>query len=113
MVYPRGDAVIVNKKPKLHNMAVTSLRIDKDGVITHLMMMTAPTPAGVDIDVQLTDAEFMPVGKPSLSAMAKDEEEYHRELRTASHEKGHFVPEHSTNPEWNDHLTETVPHVEL
>lgn len=95
-------------------MPVTALKIiNKDGVTNHIMMMTAPTPAGVDIDIQLTDAEFMPVGKPSLSAMAKDEEEYHRELRTASHEKGHFVPEYSTNPEWNDHLTETVPHVEL
>ena len=82
-------------------MAVTSLRIDKDGVITHLMMMTAPTPEGVDIDIQLTDAEFTPVGKPSLGQMPKDEEEYHGELRIISHEKGHFVPEYSTNPEWN------------
>jgi hypothetical protein len=86
-------------------MPTTALKITKeDGTVNHIMMMTAPTPTGIDIDIQLTDANYMPVGKPSLGAMAKDEKEYHVELRKVSHEKGHFVPEYSTNPEWNENL---------
>lgn len=82
-------------------MATTSLRIEEKGRINHLQFMTVPTEKGVDIDVMLTDSDFIPVGNPSMSAMPVSEEEYHRKLRKEASERGQYVKENSTNPEWN------------
>jgi hypothetical protein len=37
----------------------------------------------------------------SKSIHEHDEETYHKELRKQASEKGHFVPEESTDYEWN------------
>lgn len=79
-------------------MATTALKIDGK----NLLFMTVQVPgAGVDVDIFTADEEFMAFGTPSLGTSVLKEEEYHKDLRRQSVEKGHFVPEYSTNPEWN------------
>ena len=55
----------------------------------------------VDVDIFVADEEFLPTGTPSIGISEHTEENYHRELRKQAKEKKQFVPEHSTNPEWN------------
>jgi len=57
--------------------------------------------AGVDVDIFTADEEFMATGTPSLGTSPLEEEEYHKTLRIQSKEKGQFVPEYSTHPDWN------------
>ena len=57
--------------------------------------------AFLNIDLRQCDEDFIPTGPGSLSIHEDDEETYHRNLRIAAQEKGHFVPEESTDPEWN------------
>lgn len=93
-------------------MATTALRINNPELGEQRMLfMTAPTPTGIDIDIVLADAEFLPVGKPSLGAMNGSEEDYHKKLRVESSKKGQFVPEFSSNPEWNPGYVEPVEDV--
>lgn len=84
-------------------MATTAIEITREDGPNRLLFMTAQTEAGIDVDVSLADGDFMPLGKTSLGMSPKhsDEESYHRSLREQAHEKGQFVPEYSTNPEWN------------
>lgn len=53
------------------------------------------------IELYQCDGDFIPVGTGSLSIHDKDEETYHKALRIEGASKGHFVPEESTDPEWN------------
>ena len=78
-------------------MATTALRIDNN----NLMFMTATRPDGhCDVDVYMTNEDFVPMGKPSLSAVKMTEEEYHKDLRRLASEQGHLVKDFCTNPEW-------------
>ena len=84
-------------------MATTAIKITREDGPNHLLFMTASTEAGIDVDVSLADGDFIPLGTTSLGISPKhqDEESYHRTLRQQAHEKGQFVPDYSTNPEWN------------
>jgi hypothetical protein len=82
-------------------MATTALVIIEEGIEKRILFMTVPTEKGVDVDLFLADENFIPVGTPSLGVDDKFEEDYHRQLRAISSDKGHFVAEYSTNPEWN------------
>jgi hypothetical protein len=83
-------------------MATTALSIkQEDGSEQRLLFMTTPTENGVDVDIHLADSDFMPTGTPSIGIDKKQEEEYHKQLRKEASEKGQFVKDHSTNPEWN------------
>lgn len=82
-------------------MATTALCITEDGAKKRLLFMTVPTSTGVDIDVYIADEEFTPIGNPSLGANTLSEPEYHTKLRKEASEKGQFVPDYSTNPEYN------------
>lgn len=83
-------------------MATTALLIkNEDGTQERVLFMTCPTPNGVDVDLFLADENFLPMGTPSLGVDTKKEDEYHKLLRKQASEKGQFVEEHSTNPEWN------------
>jgi hypothetical protein len=86
-------------------MATTALTIDGK----NFLFMTVPVPnAGVDVDIFTADEEFVAFGMASIGAShQKTEEEYHRDLRKQSKEKGQFVPAGSTNPEWNPEDPET------
>lgn len=55
----------------------------------------------LNIELRICDEDFIPVGPGSISVHEDDEETYHRNLRAQAHEKGHFVPEESTDHEWN------------
>lgn len=79
-------------------MATTALTVDGK----NLLFMTVQVPnAGVDVDVFQADEEFTAYGTVSISSSHMNEEEYHKKLRAEASEKGHFVKEYSTNPEWN------------
>jgi hypothetical protein len=57
--------------------------------------------AFLNIHLRVCDAEFIPVGPGSISVHEDDEETYHRNLRIQAKEKGHYVPEESTDEQWN------------
>lgn len=78
-------------------MATTAIKIGEQ----RLLFMTVQKEKGVDVDIHMADEDFMPIGTPSLGFSEMDEPEYHTKLRIESAEKGQFVPENSTNPEWN------------
>lgn len=85
-------------------MATTALKIkSEDNSETKLMFMTAQVGESVIVvSIYKTDDEYNPVGTASVSvAQFPSEEDYHKELRKQAHEKGQFVPDYSTNPEWN------------
>lgn len=85
-------------------MATTSLKIKApDGSDTRLSFMTSEAGEKIMlVNIYKTDEDFNPVGTASVSVSEHaSEEEYHRELRKQASEKGHFVPDYSTNPEWN------------
>ena len=85
-------------------MATTALRIkSEDNSETKLTFLTSQVGESVIVvNIYRTDDEYNPVGTGSISvAQFPSEEDYHRELRKQAHEKGQFVPDYSTNPEWN------------
>jgi hypothetical protein len=84
-------------------MAVTTIKTKKDQEDVILMFMTIPKNEGVgiDIDIFLADNDYEPYGKPSFGTDPRNEEEYHKELRKQASERGEFIPEASTHPEWN------------
>lgn len=100
-------------------MAVTALKIGEQ----RLKFMTLPAELikskdgeteklFLTVDLRICDEDFIPVGVGSISVHEGDEESYHRTLRIAAKEKGHFVPEESTDHEWHpdykseDHIIE-------
>ena len=89
-------------------MAVTALKIGD----TRIKFMTVPgepitsedgtsTKSFLQVELYTCDEEFIPQGMASRSIHEHDEETYHKELRKQASEKGHFVPEESTDYEWN------------
>ena len=82
-------------------MATTAIRILKSGLAIRTKFITTQQDTHIDIDVFHCDEMFIPIGKPSLGVDERSEEEYHRTLRTEAYSRGQFVPEESTNPEWN------------
>lgn len=84
-------------------MATTALIFNTDNKTQKLLFMTVDKGTGtIDVDVFAADDDFLPVGTPSIgvSEHASDEA-YHKSLRHFASENNQFVPEHSTNPEWN------------
>lgn len=85
-------------------MATTSLKITaEDGTEKRLVFLTTQSLDNIiNVNIYKADEEFNPIGMASHGiAEFTSEEEYHKDLRKQSHEKGHFVPDYSTNPEWN------------
>jgi len=89
-------------------MAVTALKIGEQ----RLKFMTTPAELitsqdgksqklFLTIDLRICDEDFIPVGTGSISIHDGDEESYHKALRIAAKEKGHFVPEESTDHQWH------------
>ncbi len=85
-------------------MPVTALKIVSGIAVSRLKISTVQETDKLAVDTFLCDEEFIPVGNPMMTNDSRDEETYHRQLRKESKEKGHFIAEESTNPEWNDHL---------
>lgn len=89
-------------------MAVTALKIGSK----RIKFMTTPAELitskdgttqklFLTIDLRVCDEDFIPVGSGSVSVHEGDEEAYHKALRAAAQEKGHFVPEESTDHQWH------------
>jgi hypothetical protein len=84
-------------------MATTTLKIKTESDEQKLMFMTAETGENIIVvTIYKTDDEYNPTGTGSMSvAQYPTEEAYHKDLRKQASEKGQYVPEYSTNPEWN------------
>jgi hypothetical protein len=89
-------------------MATTALNINGK----RLKIMTRPVPVSKKDDIEdikvftevtlyECDDDFMPVIIGAVTVHENDEETYHRELRVASFNEGHFVPDQSTDYKWN------------
>jgi hypothetical protein len=88
-------------------MSCTALRITKeDGSIVRIKFLTVQVPDKVDVDIYNCNEEFMPIGNPHMTQVDGSEEEYHKKLRREAFEKGHFVPEESTDHNWNPDYVE-------
>lgn len=90
-------------------MPATSIKITKDETEHRLMFITDQLTGGLRVSIYACDEEFVPLNKPHVVELEGDEEDYHKKLRKDSHEKGHFVAGHSTNPEWSP---DYVPHID-
>ena len=82
-------------------MATTALKIVKDGAAVRSKFMTVDNGEHLDVDIYHCDQEFNPIGQPMQGVDERSEEDYHKALRKEAQAKGQFVPEESTNPEWN------------
>lgn len=82
-------------------MALTSLKLNEKD---RLQFITDQLEEGLKVMVYTCDENWKPQGEPAISGDKRTEEVFHRELRQAALEKGHYVPEHSTDPDWNPGL---------
>jgi len=82
-------------------MPVTALKIVDGEKVTRMKVITVQEENHTAVDTFICDEEFIPTGNPMMTNDPRDEVTYHKELRQASKEKGHFIEEESTNPEWN------------
>lgn len=87
-------------------MPCTAIRIKKDDKIIRLKFITVAHEIYTDVDVYQCNEEFIPVGKPEMGVHKSLEHDYHTELRSEAAKLGQFVPEESTNPEWNPNIGE-------
>lgn len=85
-------------------MACTAIRTKnpKGSGTLNLKFMTVPKDENsIDLDIYLCDTDFIPTSTPEKGSYSMNEEEYHKALRSEANKVGEFVPEESTNPEWN------------
>lgn len=84
-------------------MATTSVRMPwRDGTVRNLQFVTEQFETGLYVAVHICDQNWVYIDKwPGQTTDPRTEEEYHRELRSSSSQQGHFVPQYSTDPEWN------------
>lgn len=92
-------------------MATTAIRItNPDGTVLRAKFMTVQQPEHhCDVDVYHCNEDFSPIGEPSMGVSPMDEVEYHTKLRKEADEKGQFVREESTNPEFNPENQTNLP----
>lgn len=87
-------------------MSITSVEIpQQDGSKKRLQFYTEQHPTRLFVGVRQCDQEWIPFGEPAETTDPRSEETYHKELRKAAVEKGQFVAQYSTNPEWNPGYT--------
>ena len=83
-------------------MATTAIKIENpDGTITRAKFMTVSQGIHCDVDVYQCNEQFIPIGEPGIGVSPMDEPEYHIKLRKEADEKGQFVREESTDPQYN------------
>jgi len=81
-------------------MATTAVLINGQ----KMLFMTVPREDGrLDVDIFLANEDYLPTGTPSIgvSPEVETEEVYHKRLRKDAYEKGHYLPEGSTDREWD------------
>jgi len=77
-----------------------------------MKFMTVWNPPQTDVDLYHCKDDFEPVGDPMMTALLVEEEAYHKKLRLEASEKGHFIPEESTDPQWNPGYVEPPEEIE-
>jgi len=86
-------------------MPVTALLLPEprktDGSTKKVKFITQDFAVNLSVDVYTCDENWIPKGEPMQGTHTDDEEKFHRELREEASKRGHFVPEQSTDPEWN------------
>jgi len=88
-------------------MPCTALKITKeDGTIVRIKFLTIWNPPFTDIDLFTCNEDFAPIGNPGITQVEMDEESYHKKLRIDASAKNQYVPEESTDPQWNPGYTE-------
>ncbi len=89
-------------------MPATSLKINNDGAEYRLMFITQQYGENdFTVNIYRCNEEHVPMGEPITKNLLGKEEDYHKNLRQESNEKGHFLPGHSTDPEWNPGYVES------
>jgi hypothetical protein len=88
---------------KLFNMPVTSLIIKDKDAERYLQVSTEPNPEAKGIIVIFTEMneDFTESKGSDQGIDAREDEQYHKELRLASAIKHQLITSHSTDPEWN------------
>ena len=86
-------------------MALTSLKISEE---SRLQFITDSLENFTRVLVYTCNEDWEPQGEPAISADKRDEETFHKNLRKEAKEKDHYIPERSTNPEWNPDFKEEV-----
>lgn len=88
-------------------MACTALKVDDIRIKFMTNVIEAPSKDGstikpfLNVELYICDEDFIPEGNTSKSIIDREEEAYHRDLREQAFKKGHYIPEESTDPEWN------------
>jgi len=80
-------------------MPATTINLGEKGIIMFITDQIEENKLSVNI--YKCDDKNIPQGKPFIIQLEGNEVEYHKKLRLEAKEKGHFIPGHSTNPEWN------------
>ena len=83
-------------------MPATSIMIMNGEAYHRLMFITQQTDEeGFTVSIYRCNEEFLPMGEAVTKDLLGSEVDYHKSLRKDSIEKGHFMSDYSTNPEWN------------
>ena len=83
-------------------MPATSIMIMNDEAYHRLMFITQQSDEeGFTVSIYRCNEEFLPMGEPVTKDLMGKEMDYHISLRKDSSQKGHFISDYSTNPEWN------------
>lgn len=87
---------------KTLSMPATSLKIVNDDAEYRLMFITQQYGENdFTVNIYRCNEDHMPMGEPVTKDLLGLEDDYHKNLRKESSEKGHFIAQYSTNPEWN------------
>lgn len=82
-------------------MPATTIKISNDKGETRLMFITDQVDNTLTINVYGCDENCIPKGSPVTSIITdKNEEEYHRSLRSDAMERDQLIKGNCTNPEW-------------
>lgn len=83
-------------------MPVTALLLpDKKGETKKIKFITQDFAVNLSVDVYQCDENWVPKGEPTQGTHTDDEEKFHKDLREEAAKRGHFVPEQSTDYQWN------------
>ena len=89
-------------------MATTSLKVKKDDQVFNIQFFTMPNEKGLMIDLGVYDNDWQLIRTLGKSFETKTEEEYHKQLRFESDQRGELEKSMCTNPEWNPNYFETI-----
>lgn len=83
-------------------MPATSLWIVQEDKENRMMFITQQYGDNdFTVNIYHCNEDFIPTGEPVTKDLTGKEEDYHKSLRRDASSKGHYVPGHSTDPEWN------------